>query len=511
MRTLFLGIMVICLLFGGLTHSDAQWVQSSGLPGVPVWAFAPSDTNLLASNDYGVFLSMDGGMNWTSIGSGLPHRYTYSALAVSDGTIFAGTRAYGVYRSTDFGGSWTVANTGLTGYTHQYGMYDTVVQAFAVSGAMIFAGTYAGVFLTTDNGANWNSVSAGLPNFFGLHSIILDSTNLIAGGYGVYISTDYGGIWTGGSGVVPDSGIFSLTASGENLFAGTYNDGVFLSTNIGTTWTSAAKGLPTPKKYVYSLAISGQDLFAGTSSGVFFSSDNGTNWADFGLSNHQVYSLVVSGLNLIAGTDSIGVWRRPLSDALPIQLASLTAMPISSGCIELEWETLSETNNYGFQIQKRRLPSAFSSIPNAFVQGHGTTLIVHQYRWVDSSAHSGEYYRLKQTDLDGLVHFSDGVQAGLNPNLVEGPSGPTQFHIEQNYPNPFNPTTAISYALPHKSEVTITIFNTLGQEISLLVRETQDAGYHEVKFDGSGLASGIYFYRFQAGSFLQTKKLLLLK
>lgn len=88
---------------------------------------------------------------------------------------------------------------------------------------------------------------------------------------------------------------------------------------------------------------------------------------------------------------------------------------------------------------------------------------------------------------------------------------PTSFSLDQNYPNPFNPTTTIQYGLPHRSWVKLTIFNTLGQIVDTPLNVEQDAGYHEVKFNGSGFASGMYFYRIQAGSFLQTKKLLMLR
>jgi hypothetical protein len=88
---------------------------------------------------------------------------------------------------------------------------------------------------------------------------------------------------------------------------------------------------------------------------------------------------------------------------------------------------------------------------------------------------------------------------------------PIVAELLQNFPNPFNPTTTIRYGLPHKSTVQLTVFNTLGQQVALLQNGEQDAGYHEVRFDGSGLSSGVYFYRMHAGDFVQTRKLLLLR
>jgi hypothetical protein len=84
------------------------------------------------------------------------------------------------------------------------------------------------------------------------------------------------------------------------------------------------------------------------------------------------------------------------------------------------------------------------------------------------------------------------------------------FSMDQNYPNPFNPSTTIRYALPYRSHVALTVFNTLGQKVAELINADIDAGYHEIHFNASNLASGVYFYRIQAGSFVETKRVLLL-
>jgi len=87
---------------------------------------------------------------------------------------------------------------------------------------------------------------------------------------------------------------------------------------------------------------------------------------------------------------------------------------------------------------------------------------------------------------------------------------PDKATLLQNYPNPFNPSTMIRYGLSRRSQVSLAVYNTLGQLVSQLVSVEQEAGYHEGKFDASGISSGVYFYRLQAEDFVQTRKFLLL-
>jgi outer membrane protein assembly factor BamB len=103
---------------------------------------------------------------------------------------------------------------------------------------------------------------------------------------------------------------------------------------------------------------------------------------------------------------------------------------------------------------------------------------------------------------------SDATVLSVNPPTRQIP---LMFRLDQNYPNPFNPTTTIRYELPQKSQLTLSVYNVLGQQVATLVNREEEAGHHEVKFDGSNLSSGVYFYRLQAGSFVETRKLLLLK
>ena len=201
-----------------------------------------------------------------------------------------------------------------------------------------------------------------------------------------------------------------------------------------------------------------------------------------------------------------------LDEPLPVQLASFTAVLVVPGSVRLDWSTLTETNNYGFQVEKGTAAlTGYAGVAGGFVPGHGTTAVPHNYSFVDSAVEGGTwFYRLKQTDLDGTFHYSDGVQVDVLAGVAERPL-PDEFALDQNYPNPFNPATTIEYALPRQSHVTLEIFTILGERVATLVNETRQAGYHGVRFDGSGLASGLYIYRLAAGDMKMTKRMLLVK
>jgi hypothetical protein len=132
----------------------------------------------------------------------------------------------------------------------------------------------------------------------------------------------------------------------------------------------------------------------------------------------------------------------------------------------------------------------------------------------------GVHSSLGQTSVGSAAILNVAIQSGFLANPVirgpltsveDSPVEVLEFSLAQNYPNPFNPSTTIRYGVPRKSRVLLTVYNTLGQHVATLVEGDQGAGYHEVRFDAAGLSSGVYFYRLQAGDFVSTKKLLLLK
>ena len=206
----------------------------------------------------------------------------------------------------------------------------------------------------------------------------------------------------------------------------------------------------------------------------------------------------------------LSVWTTIIEDTVtvPVEFTQFSAS-VNSGNVMLEWETSTETNNLGFEIERARLTDN-SEINNTefhligFVQGSGTTTNPNRYSFTDEELLSGVYqYRLKQIDYDGSFKYSGTVEL----NLI----AVNDFRLEQNYPNPFNPSTTISYQLPKAEFVTVKIFDTIGNEVKTIVKEIKPAGVHEVNFDASHLSSGIYLYRIDAGTFHQSKKMLLVK
>jgi hypothetical protein len=196
---------------------------------------------------------------------------------------------------------------------------------------------------------------------------------------------------------------------------------------------------------------------------------------------------------------------------VPVELISFHATT-EKGHILLEWETATESNNFGFEIQRRTAASLdWQTI--GFIQGKGTTTAPQHYRFVDDQIAAGSfYYRLKQIDFDGRFEFSSEIYVDL--------ALPDRFVLEQNYPNPFNPETVIRYQIPLRSDgsvmVELKIYNLLGDEVRSLVQKEQRAGYYSVRWDGRDnrgihVAAGTYVYRLQAGEFIKSHKMILLR
>ncbi len=198
------------------------------------------------------------------------------------------------------------------------------------------------------------------------------------------------------------------------------------------------------------------------------------------------------------GLDNITAAAQPL----PVELISFSA-DVAGAKVKLQWSTSTETNNLRFEIQRSFNQTGWQTIGN--VMGNGTTTQNHHYSFYDDMSNynsSKIFYRLKQIDFNGSFTFSNVIS--VDNNVIS-------FELRQNYPNPFNPSTKISWQSPLSSWQTLKVYDVIGNEVATLVDEYKPAGNYEAEFNASNLSSGVYFYQIKAGTFLDTKKMLIVK
>ncbi len=192
---------------------------------------------------------------------------------------------------------------------------------------------------------------------------------------------------------------------------------------------------------------------------------------------------------------------RFIPSAVPVELISFNAI-VENGKVRLNWYTASEINNAGFKIERSKDGSNYEEI--FFIGGNGTTTNRNVYSYLDESVSSGVYYyRLKQVNFDGSFEYLNVVAVDLGI--------PEKFILEQNYPNPFNPKTVITFQTPAEGQITLKVYDVLGNEVATLLDEQKPAGSYDVELDASQLTSGIYFYKLTAKDFSSVMKMILLK
>jgi hypothetical protein len=202
-------------------------------------------------------------------------------------------------------------------------------------------------------------------------------------------------------------------------------------------------------------------------------------------------------------------WEPPL----PVVLASLSAdVESASGTVTLRWTTLSESQCYGFEVQRAlSAVGPFESLPGGFLPGHGTSSTPHNYMFCDTVPRPGIwFYRLKQVDLSGGVSFSEIRRADVL-TLVASPSFSLQA-LSQNYPNPFNPATRIRFVPLETGTAAIEVFTLNGARVAVPFEGNVRKGEaYEVLVDGTKLAAGAYFCRLTNGNYSIIRRMILLR
>jgi hypothetical protein len=286
--------------------------------------------------------------------------------------------------------------------------------------------------------------------------------------------------------------------------ATTVSSGTFQITSSGGEWYGFTLDSPFTLGAAENLLVicSSSAGGSGTGGGETFLTTAATNMSGTGITDDAPQAV------LFAHTRRLNV--RLTFGALPVQLVSLTATTTGAD-VMMQWRTASEVNNYGFYVQMRRPgETVFVDLPGVFVAGHGTTVEPQEYTCrIGMPGPAGTEYRLKQVDLDGSVHFSESVTSGVVAGVEGGV--PATYFLARNYPNPFNPSTTISYGLPQTSQVLLTVYNALGEEVARPVDGIEEAGMHSVSFDAPRVASGVLYYRLQAGGHNETRRMILLR
>jgi hypothetical protein len=251
-------------------------------------------------------------------------------------------------------------------------------------------------------------------------------------------------------------------------------------------------------------AISPNLAWAVGSFGKILHTIDGMNWLDqiSGTSEsfNSIYMInpwvgyIVSNNGHIYKTNSGGI--------IPVSLETFSAY-FEIDLVKLQWTTATETNNYGFEIEKCSQDNP-DWLKISFIPGHGTSSEKHIYNFNDENIETGQYfYRLKQIDYDGGIKYSEVVEVNCLLKI--------RYSLTQNYPNPFNPSTTIKFSIAEESLVNLSVYNMLGEMIKDLKNEVLKPGHYEIELNASDFASGIYFYHLKAGHYSQTKKMILLK
>ncbi|MBV6420610.1 MAG: hypothetical protein DAHOPDDO_01867 [Ignavibacteriaceae bacterium] len=426
--------------------------------------------------------------------------------------------------------NWSIANSSNAGGNtpelqflwtpsfigNSYIMYNQEFDGFITYAFDHFVDWYANPFtvgfgITTDSGNSWITIWEISPQGNVGPSTVNGSLNAILNEYRIgfyFIGNSYNiDCW-----YLDDVQIGNLlTPPYPPSYLETISDTsqlrVFLNWNPGWCVTYLADEYEIKRKDGLPLDTSSYTLIASINGGNL-------NFIDENVFPNETYTYRIralcGGSRTIWGNEATAY----VPNIVPVELQSFSAEIIGSD-VNLLWSTATETNNSGFDVEKKALSfgeglgEAWKTI--GFVPGFGTTTEVHHYLFVDERLQAGNYqYRLKQIDFDGTFEYSNIIEVTID--------APIEFSLEQNFPNPFNPTTKIKYTIPASLNpskggtlVQLQVFDILGNAVATLINEQKQPGTYEVEFNGTGLPSGIYFYKLKAGTFVQTKKMILIK
>ena len=544
------------------------WQKVSSFPGINTSAvFVDRMNRVFVASSRNVYMSTNSGATWNIDTAGMTAAGYFGSTGFCDdafGNIYA-RNALRLFRSTGGTQPWTRIDQPLSALS-----YDPSVNLLfnSLSGdSLLYASTVFGSYISSDQGTTWmldgSQFSASF--MYGLAKTsagrLLTTTNL-----GVYYKNPGDLQWTKtfpATGFIAASPVF-VDGSGNAYTLGAKTDpsnyqslpANWKSTDGGLTWnpdTAGIGGLTGQGPMYYVDETGTQHYGAYGAPARFYSKTPGQSWA----ADTAGYGIGTSDLPTAFGTDRHG-FLYAATNSLSNYKGMVWKRPIVGGTWIPDTAGLAGTQVYWITADKNGIPlagaidglykkngAAWIKLPSpsgltgyaAFVvsaDSSGYTIAGfstpygYNYFWrglyaTNNNGATWSYLGLDSISVLGLVSYGDTtyaytyadglykVRSTASVNSVSATTLPTSFQLLQNYPNPFNPSTVISFQLAAKSRVTLKVYDILGREVETLVDGALDTGLHQVSFDASRFASGVYFYRIQAGSFAATKKLMLLK
>lgn len=488
-------------------------LQSSGFP--QFWNYQVSgttqdlngvymldtQTGWICGNAGTMLKTNDGGQNWIQVNATLND---LNSILFKDASIGVAVGDDGtIIRSTNGGTNWSVVASGTT---------EQFRKVSSGSGNTFFAAGDNGLIsVSTDNGATWSLKNAGTTLRFRGTATTASNKVWIVGENGlIKYSTDGGNNWSDQTSGITNNDINDIQFINENIgFAGADGSNFIFTTDGGQNWAPRNSGIFFD---LYGIYFQDANIGWGVSivGTIFFTTDGGNSWTSQPCGSAftlREAHFLHQGKGWTVGDNGTVVMYT--DNTVPVELNSFNAS-VTGNNISLKWSTATETNNRGFEVE-RKVNSGQSSVNNleyqvvGFVDGHGTSTEQQSYFFIDQNLSAGKYlYRIKQIDFDGSFEYFELA----SEVTVEAPN---TFSLSQNYPNPFNPTTLIKFSIPVKGNVTLKVYDIIGNEVAALVNENKDAGQFEVRFNGEGLSSGLYLYQLKSSNFIETRKMTLIK
>ena len=471
------------------TNDGITWDSISTLPysrGRRIFCSANGD---LYAGSYGVFRSTNEGQSWIQL-NGFQGCGVVRSIAELGNSFYAGSYFSGVFRSTDYGTNWIQSSKGLNNSIVGYLVRD-------FTGRIISHGYYSSMAFTTDNGSNWSLLHPmGLLNSFSASP----NGSLFAsqgGGYsGVILrSTDSGYNWETIFGPGFDT---SVTQVNVNVDASVYaiiKGKLHKSLNNGDEWELIQ--IISENEWINRIDLNSVGIiFVKSSEGYFRSSDNGESWEQltsipeglniFGINKSDDIYATASDSSYYRSTDYGDSWE------FVFKGSGKTMKAFAS-------------NDIGYLFISVLSVGVFRSTDNGF-----------SWQEINDGLDSSSVNALIITDDDYLLAGTSwkGVYRSIKKTTsIENnfTNIPNTFQLDQNYPNPFNPTTNIRYSVRGRQFVSLKVYDVLGNQVATLVDEEKSPGIYAVEFNAENLSSGIYFYHLKAGTFSESRKMILLK